>query len=211
MLILIINVSWFTENKQLLFKQLKIVLMKFVIIFGPSAVGKMSVGKAIAEKTDLKLYHNHMSIEAVRPVFDFGTPEFNRLVELNRIEMFKAVAKSDLAGLIFTFVWALDLPEEFDYINRAVQIFEKENAEIFYVELEASLETRLVRNKQDSRLLEKPSKRNMEVAESVLYHEQKYQLNTIEGAFNLSNHLKINNESLEPHEVANMIIEHFGW
>ena len=51
--------------------------MKFVIIFGPSAVGKMSVGKALAEKTALKLYYNHMSIEAVRPVFDFGTPEFN--------------------------------------------------------------------------------------------------------------------------------------
>lgn len=185
--------------------------MKFVIIFGPSAVGKMSVGKALAKKTDLKLYHNHMSIEAVRPVFDFGTPEFNHLVELSRIEMFKAVAKSDLAGLIFTFVWALDLPEEFEYINRAVKIFEKENAEIFYVELEASLETRLVRNKQDSRLLEKPSKRNMEVAESVLYHEQKYQLNTSEGAFKLPNHFKINNESLEPDEVADMIIEKFGW
>ena len=185
--------------------------MKFVIIFGPSAVGKMSVGKVLAEKTGLKLYHNHMSIEAVRPVFDFGTPEFNHLVELNRIEMFKTVAKSDLEGLIFTFVWALDLPKEFEYINRAAKIFEEQNAEIFYIELEASLETRLVRNKHEIRLLEKPSKRNMEVAESVLYHEEKYQLNTIDGEFNLSNHLKINNEDIEPEVVAEMVVKHFGW
>ncbi len=185
--------------------------MKFVIIFGPSAVGKMSVGKALAEKTELKLYHNHMSIEAVRPVFDFGTPEFNRLVELNRIEMFKAAAKSNLEGLIFTFVWALDLPKEFEYINRAVKIFEEQNAEIFYIELEASLATRLVRNKHEIRLLEKPSKRNLEVAESVLHYEQKYQLNTEKGKFNLPNHLKINNENLSPEQVAKMVVLHFRW
>ncbi len=185
--------------------------MKFVIIFGPSAVGKMSVGKALAEKTGLKLYHNHMSIEAVRPVFDFGTPEFNRLVEMNRIEMFKAAAKSDLQGLIFTFVWALDLPSEFEYINRAVKIFEEEDAEIFYIELEASLETRLIRNKHEIRLLEKPSKRNIEVAESILFHEQKYQLNTKDGEFHKPNFLKINNENLSPQEVAEIIVKHFGW
>jgi len=185
--------------------------MKFVIIFGPSAVGKMSVGKALAEKTDLKLYHNHMSIEAVRPVFDFGTPEFNRLVELHRMEMFKAVAQSDLAGLIFTLVWALDLTEDFEYVKKAVEIFEEVNADVFYIELEASLETRLVRNKHEVRLLEKPSKRNLELAESVLHYEGKYQLNTKEGEFDFPNHLKINNENLKPEEVADIVIEHFGW
>ena len=185
--------------------------MKFAIIFGPSAVGKMSVGKALAEKTKLKLYHNHMSIEAVRPVFDFGTPEFNRLVELNRMEMFKEVAKSDLEGLIFTLVWALDLKEDFDYVKKAVKIFQDQNAEIFYIELEASLETRLIRNRHEIRLLEKPSKRNKEVAESVLFHEQKYQLNTKDGDFDRQNHLKINNEKLSPQEVAEMIVKYFGW
>ena len=185
--------------------------MKFVVIFGPSAVGKMSVGQALAIKTNLKLFHNHMSIEAVRPIFDFGTPAFNRLVSLIRIETFKEVAKSDLEGLVFTFVWALDLPSEFEYMDRIVQIFEKENAEIFYVELEASLETRLVRNKHELRLAEKPSKRNLEVSESVLYHEEKYQLNTKDGEFDRPNHLKINNENLTPDQVAELIINHFGW
>ena len=185
--------------------------MKFVIIFGPSAVGKMSVGKALAEKTGLKLYHNHMSIEAVRPVFDFGTPEFNQLVELHRIEMFKAAAKSDLEGLIFTFVWALDLPKEFEYIKRAVNIFKEQNALIFYIELEASLETRLVRNKHETRLFEKPSKRNLEVAESILHYEQKYQLNTKGGEFDNQNYIKINNEKLTPEEVTKRVVEHFGW
>ena len=33
--------------------------MKLVIIFGPHAVGKMTVGQELAKITDLKLFHNH--------------------------------------------------------------------------------------------------------------------------------------------------------
>jgi shikimate kinase len=185
--------------------------MKFIILFGPSAVGKMSVGQALADLTGLKLYHNHVSIEAVLPVFYFGTPQFNRLVKLYRMEMMKEAAKSDIEGLIFTLVWALDDPEDDEYIDEMVSYFEAEGGETFYIELEANLATRLVRNKHEDRLLAKPSKRNLEIAESVLHYELKYQLNTKVGEFNRPNHLKINNEQLSPNEVAQRIITHFGW
>jgi len=36
-------------------------LMQLVIIFGPPAVGKMTVGRALAERTGFKLFHNHMT------------------------------------------------------------------------------------------------------------------------------------------------------
>ncbi len=185
--------------------------MKFIILFGPSAVGKMTVGQALADATGVKLYHNHLSIEAVRPVFDFGTKEFNRLVTLIRTETIREAAKSDIPGLIFTFVWALDRPKEFAYIDEFVKIMEAEGAETFYVELEASLETRLIRNKGETRLLAKPSKRELETSERILHMEQKYKLNTEEGEFDKPNYIKINNENLEPKEVAAQIIEYFGW
>ena len=35
--------------------------MKFVIIFGPPAVGKMTVGYELAKFTGLKVFHNHMT------------------------------------------------------------------------------------------------------------------------------------------------------
>lgn len=41
--------------------------MKFVLIFGPQAVGKMTVGHELEKRTDLKLFHNHMTIELVTP------------------------------------------------------------------------------------------------------------------------------------------------
>lgn len=41
--------------------------MKFVLIFGPQAVGKMTVGQELAKITGLKLFHNHMTIDLVNP------------------------------------------------------------------------------------------------------------------------------------------------
>ena len=41
--------------------------MKFVVIFGPQAVGKMTVGQEIEKITGLKLLHNHMTIELLEP------------------------------------------------------------------------------------------------------------------------------------------------
>ncbi len=76
--------------------------MKLVIIFGPQAVGKMTVGQELEKITPLKLFHNHMTIELVSPFFSYGTSEGRRLVSLFRREIFEVVSKSDLYGLIFT-------------------------------------------------------------------------------------------------------------
>ena len=39
--------------------------MKLVLLVGSGAVGKMTVGQALAKKTGLRLFHNHMMIEPV--------------------------------------------------------------------------------------------------------------------------------------------------
>ena len=43
--------------------------MKLVIIFGPHAVGKMTVGQELSKITGLKLFHNHMTIDIVSDLF----------------------------------------------------------------------------------------------------------------------------------------------
>ena len=49
--------------------------MKLIIITGPQAVGKMAVGKAIAARTDLKLFHNHMTIDFYFSICHKGSPK----------------------------------------------------------------------------------------------------------------------------------------
>ncbi|GJM72894.1 hypothetical protein HMSSN036_51100 [Paenibacillus macerans] len=48
--------------------------MKLIVLFGPQAVGKMTVGQELAKITGLKLFHNHMTIDLVSHFFDYGTP-----------------------------------------------------------------------------------------------------------------------------------------
>ncbi len=187
-------------------------MKKFVLIFGPGAVGKMTVGRSLAEKSGLKLFHNHQSLEIVNQYFDFGTPPFRRLSEMIRFEFFREIAASDLPGLIFTFVWAFDLPKEQDYVDSIVDIFQKEGAEIYFVELEASIQKRKERNKTELRLAEKPSKRDVPFSENMLVNNtKKHRMNSLPGEINIPDYIKINNENLSADEVSDMIIESFNW
>ena len=45
--------------------------MKFVFIIGSQAVGKMTVGQELMKITDLRLFHNHMTIEPCIEIFGY--------------------------------------------------------------------------------------------------------------------------------------------
>ena len=154
--------------------------MKFITIIGPQAVGKMTVGQELAKITELKLFHNHMTIELVSNFFSYGSEQGKRLVHSFRNQIFEEVAKSDLEGLIFTYVWAFNMKEDEEYYNNIKEIFRKQGAEIYLVELEADLEERVRRNETENRLLNKPTKRNIEWSKKNLLSDvEKYRLNSL--------------------------------
>ena len=111
--------------------------MKLVIIAGPHAVGKMTVGQALAKRTGLKLFHNHMTIDVVSDLFDSMPEQRQRLTALFREEIFRAFAPSAEKGMIFTYMWAFDLKGDWDYIEHVEAIFREAGASVYYVELTA--------------------------------------------------------------------------
>ncbi|MBS4218256.1 AAA family ATPase [Bacillus sp. FJAT-49711] len=184
--------------------------MKFVLIVGPQAVGKMTVGQELEKITDLKLFHNHMTIEMVTPFFSYGTAAGKRLVKLFREEIFKEVANSDLSGLIFTFVCAFDVKEDMEYVDEICGIFESRGGTVYFVELEAHVGERLERNKSSNRLEQKPTKRNIEWSErDLLESMEMYRLNSLPGEINREHYMRINNTNLSAEQVAKMIKERF--
>lgn len=186
--------------------------MKLVILFGPQAVGKMTVGEALAERTGLRLFHNHMTIELVTHFFNYGTPQGKYLVGKFREEIFEQVAASDLPGLIFTFVWAFDQREDWDYIAHVRELFERRGAQVYLVELEATLQARLERNRTPHRLAEKPTKRNLDFSERDLLESlERYRLNSLPGELEGPNYLRLDNTRLSPEQAAARICEAFGW
>ncbi|GKV68646.1 hypothetical protein NCCP2716_11440 [Sporosarcina sp. NCCP-2716] len=183
--------------------------MKFILIFGPQAVGKMTVGQELAKKTNLKLFHNHMTIELLEPIFGFS-PSLWKLSTLFRKEIFKTAAASNIYGLIFTYVWAFDQQEDWDFVNEICDIFESQKASLYFVELEAGTDTRLERNKSYNRLEHKPSKRNVEWSEKELQASMaQYRLNSHENEIEKENYLRIDNTDTSAEQVAAFIKDNF--
>ena len=180
--------------------------MKLVVIIGAQAVGKMTVGQELQKLTGLRLFHNHMTIELVRNFFDYSTPEGKRLVQLFRREIFEAVSKSDLPGLIFTYVCPFNVPSYVEYLENLCALFESRGADSYIVELFAPVEIRLERNVTPNRLAEKPSKRDTAWTQrDIISSMEKYRLVSEPGEITMKNYLRIDNSNLSPEEAAQII------
>ena len=186
-------------------------MKNLIIIIGPHAVGKMTVGQELAKITDLRLFHNHMSIELTRKLFDHSEREWKELNESIRQKVFELFAKSELPGLIFTFMCAFDVQSEFEYLDSIISLFKENGADCHVVELCADFDVRLERNKTENRLLHKESKRDLEWSEREMRKtSEKYRLNSYDGEeLPFESYIKIDNTNLSPDIVARMIKAEF--
>ncbi|MBL4935934.1 AAA family ATPase [Clostridium sp. YIM B02515] len=182
--------------------------MKLVFIIGNAAVGKMTVGQELTKITDLRLFHNHMTIEPILDIFGyFNGKAITRMREI----IFEEFAESNNYGLIFTYMWAFDQQSDWDYVEHVGDIFRKHNADIYYVELVASKEIRLQRNATENRLKNKASKRDIEISnQRIMNDDDKYRCVSNEGEIPFENYIKIDNSNLSAEAVAQMIKERFG-
>jgi len=183
--------------------------MKFVVLIGNAAVGKMTIGQELTKITELRLFHGHMILEPIQEIY--GTRKMDIEKEIRDI-IFEDFAKSDNYGLIFTYMMNFGKDSScWEYIEHICSFFKRENAEIYFVELVASQEVRLQRNIMESRLQAKASKRNTEWTTNNIYEtDKKYQLVSNDGEIPFENYLKIDNSNLSPDFVANMIKEKFS-
>lgn len=182
--------------------------MKFVMLFGNAAVGKMTVGQELMKITGLRLFHNHMTIEPVIEVF--GYFDGNVTKRLRQV-YFEEFAKSDNYGMIFTFMWAFNMQEDWAYHDWVRSIFEPYGTEFYYVELVADRETRLARNVTENRLQNKASKRNIEDSNArLLRDDARYRLESLPGEIPFENYMRIDNTDLPPDVVAQKIKERFA-
>jgi hypothetical protein len=182
--------------------------MKLVFLIGDAAVGKMTVGQELMKQTGLRLFHNHMMIEPVIEIFG----SFNgQVTQQLRDVIFREFAKSDNEGMIFTYMWAFDMQSDWDYVAHVADIFRQQGSEIYYVELIASQEIRLQRNETENRLRHKPSKRDLAASRArVLRDDANYRCISNPGEIPFENYLRIDNTSLLPETVAQMIKERFA-
>ena len=181
--------------------------MKLVFILGDAAVGKMTVGQELMKITDLRLFHNHMTIEPVIEIF--GRYDGKTIAEMRDL-IFRNYAASGNYGMIFTMMMDFDLPSEWDYLEHIKSIFEPYGTEFYYVELIAPQEIRLQRNVTENRLKHKASKRDVDSSNRRLIQDDRnHRCVSREGEINFENYLRIENSDLPADEAARMIKERF--
>ena len=179
------------------------------MIFGPPAVGKMTVGRAVCAGSDFRLFHNHHTIEPLHEIFGQQFPAFATLNAEFRRRVIEEAAAHDVR-LVFTTVWNLAGERDADYIRGLVSPYVERGLSVRFVELYADLATRLDRNAGADRLAAKPSKRDLDQSVAhILEREAACTMNSASDAIlpgqrvlDHFSHLRLSTTDLSPSEAA---------
>jgi hypothetical protein len=193
--------------------------MRLLVIFGPPAVGKMTVGRAVTTRSAFRLFHNHAVLEPLLEVFDYGTPPFMRLLGQWRRRVIEEAAGAG-TDLVVTFVWGLELDDDAREVSDYIRPYVERGADVSFVELYADLDTRLERNRTEHRLAEKRSKRDVSWSDGNVRHLEQHVMNIMNtrrrpgdaaptpGELLLAHHphLRLDNTHLSSDEAAEKIL-----
>jgi deoxyadenosine/deoxycytidine kinase len=110
--------------------------MNFVLLYGPPGVGKLTVARELARVTGFKLFDNHVSIDAIRHVFDFDDEAFWPLNVRLRLDVYEAAAKYGI-DLITTLAYVY--PGDTEVVDTMLQSVESHGGRVALVHLTCQL------------------------------------------------------------------------
>lgn len=106
--------------------------MQLIFIHGPAACGKLTVATELASLTGVRLFHNHLTVDLVAALFEFGSEPFIRLRESIWLDAFREAAETN-QSLIFTFHPEASVHDDFP--ERVVSLVTSRGGEVLFVEL----------------------------------------------------------------------------
>lgn len=181
-----------------------------LFVVGPPAVGKLTVGSEVARRTGFRVLHNHLTLDLVHRFFPWGVPPFWELVGEFRQRLLEELAATSLPGVVFTYCWAFNQPEEEETVNRYVAPFRSRGLPVYFVELLATQEERLKRNATPFRLQEKPSNRDLAASRARLLETDRQWLLDSQGRFDgRADWLRLDTTDLSAFAAADRVMRHF--
>lgn len=159
--------------------------MSLLVIMGPPAVGKMTVGREVEKRIAGKLLYNHQTLDLFADFLGYRPVAF-KLSDQTRIALFKAFVKAPAQNatqtLIFTVQIDFSSRGDWRFLKKIARIFTRKGQAVYFVELVSSLETRLKRNQGSDRLAAKPAKRDLSASEKLLVTSHEAERQTSEPA-----------------------------
>lgn len=109
--------------------------MRVIFIHGPAAAGKYTIGSILSRRLGIPLFHNHLTVDLVGSLFEFGTPGFIELREEIWLRSFQQAAKAD-RSFIFTFHPEATVAE--NTVQRLQTCIEENGGQVQYIQLTCS-------------------------------------------------------------------------
>jgi shikimate kinase len=172
--------------------------MRLVFIYGPPAVGKLTVGQELAALTGFKLFHNHLTVNAVSAVFPRGSEPFDRLLREFRAMLLAEAARQ---GVDLIMTWAHG-PS--DHVARAyADVVESNGGQVHLVRLLCDREALLAR-------VSSPSRREAGKLTSATELESLMDERYLMRPLPFGDSLAIDTTDLPPAEAARRIAAHYA-
>lgn len=174
--------------------------MRLLFIYGPPAVGKLTVANEVAKLTGFKVFHNHLSIDAILPVFEFGSKPFFRLVEMIRVETVGEAARENV-DIIYTFCYAKGLDEM--HVEKVEKAARENGGEVLFVLLTCDPE-------ELKRRIVLEDRAKFKKANTVEMMEMFLETYDLSSPIPYADTFVIDNTNLDSVSAAAKIVEHFG-
>jgi tRNA uridine 5-carbamoylmethylation protein Kti12 len=176
--------------------------MKLILLYGPPAVGKLTVAKEIARLTGFKVFHSHLTVNLVEAIFPRDTPTYRQLLWDIRYAVLAAAVQGRIDGLIFTMVYGRDREP---FIARCVEIVESCGGEVCLVHMHCHAET------LRQRVVRQDRNQHRKIASVELLNEF---LSNLEPQLPFEvatrwDSLSLNTDVLSPVEAAQQVITHY--
>lgn len=120
---------------------------RLIFLYGPPAVGKLTVARAIAERRDFRVLHNHVTFDPVAVVLPIGTSTFWAALDKIRLVLVTAAAREGI-DLVYTFVFA---PGDELHVDEVAGAYEAVGGSVIFVQLVAPVDELRLRVSSESR------------------------------------------------------------
>jgi hypothetical protein len=106
--------------------------LQVVFIFGPTASGKLTIGREVAAMTGFRLFPDHLAVNLISGVFDVGMRPYVRIREWAWTEVLREAVHIN-RSLVFTFEPQASIRASF--ISHACMVIERLGGEVVFIEL----------------------------------------------------------------------------
>ena len=110
--------------------------MNLIYLHGPPASGKLTIARELAAQTGCGVFHNHLTMEVVKPFFEFDSKPFWSLVLELRLTSLRSAQSLGAGTVVYTSCYC---PSDLSFFEEMERVVEAPGGKIWPVYLKCSV------------------------------------------------------------------------